>query len=236
MQLWLPMSEVRRIVAIASSRKDHSDPAAPARAVRLLRPLTEDGSAHEAHSGGATQCTCHRAGPYQVESTHSNGVTGVTMSETKKVYIPHAREDAPLVPALKDSFSHEGMDVRSSSINKGKPTDAQDEDRIKQELAAGVDWASTIIILLTPSTNESWWIPWLVKYAAEHGKHIIGLYVQGTDDVNLSEDFRQLGDAAIVGGQGARLVDTVRERLHVWDDPKSGKPRDPEFPVKRYSC
>jgi hypothetical protein len=52
---------------------------------------------------------------------------------------------------LKDLVKKGGLAVRDSSINKTNPNDAKDPDYIKaQILAPQIQWASTLIVYVTP--------------------------------------------------------------------------------------
>ena len=159
------------------------------------------------------------------------------MAAEKNVFISHVHEDDALLPQLKSLIERAGMVVRDASINSDKPNNAQNEDYIKREiLAPRIQWASTLVVLITHDTAQSWWVNWEIKYAVEQGKNIVGVFAQGATDADIPEELRRYGDAAIVGWQGQRVVDAINEKITGWDDPKSGVARSPEWPVARYTC
>ena len=146
-------------------------------------------------------------------------------------------EDDVLLPQLKGLIARAGMEVRDGSISSDKPNDAQNEDYIKREiLAPRIQWASTLVVLITHDTAQSWWVNWEVKYAVEQSKKVVGVFAQGATDADIPDELRRCGDAAIVGWQGERVVDAINGKIREWDNPQSGEARSPEWVVKRYSC
>lgn len=161
----------------------------------------------------------------------------MTMASTRNIFISHVHEDDDLLPKLKDLISQNGMDVRDGSINSQKPNNAHNEDYIKREiLAPRIQWASTLVVLISRDTAQSWWVNWEIKRAIDQGKTVVGVFVRGATDADVPEELQKCGDAVIVGWQGQRVVDAIEGKIHDWDDPLTGQPRAPEWRVKRYSC
>jgi len=159
------------------------------------------------------------------------------MPSEKNVFISHVHEDDALLPELKDLIARAGLEVRDGSINSDKPNAAQNEDYIKNEiLAPRIEWAGTLVVLITHDTADSWWVNWEIKHAAEQGKKVIGVFAQGATDADIPAELQRLGDTVVVGWQGQRVVDAINGNIIDWDDPVSGKPRSPEWKIKRYSC
>jgi hypothetical protein len=160
------------------------------------------------------------------------------MSDKKNIFISHVHEDDNLLPKLKDLISKAGMEVRDGSINSDKPNTAQNEGYIKREvLAPRIQWASTLVVLITHDTAQSDWVNWEIKHAVEQGKNVVGVFAQGATDADVPDELRKHGDAAVVGWQSERVVDAISGKIRGWDDPATGNPRaTPDWVVKRYSC
>ncbi len=159
------------------------------------------------------------------------------MSKTKNIFISHVHEDDDLLPKLKDLISRAGMEVRDGSINSDKPNDAKNEEYIKQKiLAPRIQWASTLVVLITHDTADSWWVNWEIERAVAEGKTVVGVYAQGATDADVPEALAKCGDAAIVGWQGDRVVDAINGKLQAWDDPTTGEARDRQWILKRHNC
>lgn len=159
------------------------------------------------------------------------------MAERKNIFISHVHEDDDLLPNLKDLIARAGMEVRDGSINSDKPNDAENEQYIKRDiLAPRIDWASTLIVLITHNTAESWWVDWEIKRAVQLGKRVIGVFAQGCTQADIPVELGKCGDAAIVGWQGNRVVDAINGNIADWDDPLTGTPRNAEWVIRRYRC
>lgn len=161
----------------------------------------------------------------------------MSMADNKNIFISHVHEDDELLPKLKELIGGAGMDVRDSSINSDKPNDATDPDYIKEKyLRPHIDWASTLVVLITHDTAQSDWVNWEIKYAIEQGKNVVGVFAQGATDADIPEELGKHA-VAIVGWQGDRVVDAINGKITGWDDPATGSPRTTgEWTVKRYSC
>lgn len=159
------------------------------------------------------------------------------MSDTKNIFISHVHEDDALLPKLKELIGRAGMEVRDGSVNSEKPNKARSEDYIKREiLAPRIDWASTLVVLITQDTAQSEWVNWEIEYAIEQGKTVVGVFAQGATDADIPEELGKHA-AAIVGWQGDRVVDAINGNVTGWDDPATGTPRTTgPWTVKRFSC
>lgn len=159
------------------------------------------------------------------------------MVDIKNVFISHVHEDDALVPNLKQLIERAGMVVRNGSVTSDRPNDAQNVEYIKREiLKPRIEWASTLVVLITHDTADSWWVNWEIQYAVQLGKRVVGVFAQGATDADIPEELGKCGDAAIVGWQGNRVIDAINGDIAEWDDPQSGKPRDPEWRIQRYKC
>jgi hypothetical protein len=159
------------------------------------------------------------------------------MTEIKNIFISHVHEDDDLVPRLKDLVERSGMIVRNGSITSDRPNDATNEEYIKREiLKPRIDWASTLVVIISHDTADSWWVNWEIQYAIQNGKRVVGVYAQGATDADIPEELGRCGDAAIVGWQGNRVIDAINGEISDWDDPVTGQPREPSWKIERYKC
>ncbi|MBI5850967.1 MAG: TIR domain-containing protein [Planctomycetes bacterium] len=160
------------------------------------------------------------------------------MADKKNIFISHVHEDDDLLPKLKELISKAGMEVRDGSINSDKPNNANNPDYIKEEyLKPRIDWASTLVVLITHDTAQSDWVNWEIHYAIEQGKQVVGVFAQGATDADIPEALRTHGDAAVVGWQSERVVDAINGKISDFDDPATGSPRTaPDYTVKRFNC
>jgi hypothetical protein len=158
-------------------------------------------------------------------------------ADMKNIFISHIHEDDALLTDLKGLITQAGMEVRDGSINSDKPNNAENEQYIKHEiLKPRIEWASTLVVLITQETAQHWWVNWEIKYAIQQGKKVVGVFARGATDSDIPEELDKCGDTVIVGWQGERVVDAINGKIVKWDNPQSGEPRSPEWTIKRYTC
>src|SRR3546814_10393730 len=89
------------------------------------------------------------------------------MADLKNVFISHVHEGDAGLQKLKDLLASKCMDVRDSSVHKGKFNVAKDHDYIKTGILAPlIKWAGTFICYVSPQTKNSVCVIWLVVFAA----------------------------------------------------------------------
>lgn len=154
--------------------------------------------------------------------------------EIKNVFISHVHEDDAGLADLKKLIAKGGLTVRDSSINSSKPNEARDRDYIKsQVLAPQIQWASTVLVYVTPKTKESEWVNWEIEYAEKLGKRVVGIYARGANDCDIPEALEKYADD-VRGWQSDGIVDAILGKTDEWHLP-TGELRDPR-PIKRFGC
>lgn len=97
-----------------------------------------------------------------------------------------------------------------SSINASRPNRAKDPDYIKHELLAPrIDWAGTVVVLISPETKDSEYVRWEIEYAARNDRRIVGVYTRGSADCDVPDGLEDYADA-IVNWNGDAIVDDPR--------------------------
>lgn len=155
------------------------------------------------------------------------------MSKVCNVFISHIHEDDADLQALKELLAKKGCDIRDSSIDKSKPNEASNPDYIKSEiLAPRINWAGTVVVLVSPDTHESEWVDWEIEYAEKADKRIVGVWAHGAKDCDLPQALDDYADA-IVGWHGDNVMEAILGK-DIWTDP-AGTPR-PTRTIAHYSC
>lgn len=155
-------------------------------------------------------------------------------SDTKNVFISHLHEDDAGLTDLKELVKKGGLTIRDSSINSSNPNNATDPDYIKtQILAPQIQWASTLLVYITPQTKNSEWVNWEIEYAEKLGKRIVGVYAHGAGECDIPEALEKYADD-VRGWQSEGIVDAILGNSNEWHSP-TGELRDPR-PIKRYGC
>lgn len=154
-------------------------------------------------------------------------------NDIKNVFISHIHEDDAGLPDLKDLVARHGLDVRDSSITSEKPNNAKTYDEIRRILEPQIEWASTLVVYVTPETKDSFWVNWEIEYANKLGKRIVGVWERGENQCEKPEALERHGDA-MVGWNGESIVDAITGESNAWYEPE-GKLKEYR-PIKRYSC
>lgn len=155
------------------------------------------------------------------------------MQDIKNVFISHVHEDDAGLGKLKDLLASKGMDIKDSSVHKGKFNDAKDPDYIKSGILAPlINWAGTFICYVSPLTRNSEWVNWEIEYAAKQGKRIVGVWQHGDSECELPDALKEYADA-MVGWNGDAIIDAINGK-DGWEKP-DGSPSD-FVPLKRHPC
>ncbi len=155
------------------------------------------------------------------------------MADIKNVFISHIHEDDAGLGKLKDLLASKGVEIRDSSIHKGKFNNATNPDYIKSELLAPqIQWAGTFICYISPETKQSDWVNWEIEYAAKQGKRIVGVWKYGEALCEVPEALKEYADA-VVGWNGDAIIDAINGQ-DGWQNP-DGSDFD-VVPLKRHPC
>lgn len=154
--------------------------------------------------------------------------------DIKNVFISHVHEDDDGLAKLKDLIERGGLTVRDSSINSTNPNNAKSPDYIKSSiLAPQIDWASTVLVYITPKTKQSEWVNWEIEYAEKKGKRIVGVYAHGASECDVPDALEKYADD-VRGWQSNGIIGAITGERNEWHTP-SGEQRRPR-PIKRFGC
>lgn len=152
----------------------------------------------------------------------------------KNIFVSHVHEDDKLLQSLKDLLTRNGYEIRDGSIDSSKPNEAKNPDYIKtQILTPRIEWASTMLVLISPQTHTSQWVEWEIEHANQKDKRIVGVWAQGGQDSDVPANLDKYADA-VVGWQADRVMDAITGKINNWFTP-DGRERSPR-PIDRYNC
>lgn len=154
--------------------------------------------------------------------------------QTRNVFISHIHEDDGGLTQFKDLAQKHGMTLRDSSITADKPNAARNPGYIKNKiLAPNIQWASVLVVYVTPETKDSPWVNWEIEYAQAQGMRIVGVWERGAKDCELPEALDRYGDA-MVGWNGEGIVDAINGDSDQWFN-QNGTMRNRRS-IPRHSC
>ena len=154
--------------------------------------------------------------------------------ELRNGFISHVHEDDDGLPRLKSLMENHGLVVRDGSITSDKFNRASNEEYIKtQILAPRINWASVLMVYISPETKNSKWVNWEIEYAHKQGKRIIGVWERGQRDCEIPEALDRYADA-VVGWNGESIIDAINGESDQWYN-KDGSEKDRRA-IKRFSC
>lgn len=157
--------------------------------------------------------------------------------EIKNIFVSHQHDDADKIEALKSLIGKHGIDMRDSSIYENKlKNNATNEQYIKQELIKPqMKWAGTVVVLIGKDTAKSDYVNWEIKTAAEMGKRIIGVFLQGAKEEDIPSELNEYGHN-LVGWNGEKIVRAIDGEDMDWEKP-DGSPRDNNYMgLSHYTC
>jgi hypothetical protein len=150
------------------------------------------------------------------------------------IFVSHIHEDDEHIASMKALLRERGFEVRDSSINETRPNEATNPDYIKAEiLGPRIDWASTLVVLISPETADSKWVAWEIEYAQKHDKRIVGVWTHGAAECDVPDALDEYADA-VVGWQADRIQGAICGDLNDWEQ-SDGAVR-PVREITRYGC
>ena len=139
--------------------------------------------------------------------------------EMRNVFVSHIHADDEGIDRIKAILGTQGMNVRNGSITSERPNSATSDDYIKyQILTPRIEWASILVVYISPETKDSKWVNWEIECAHKLGKRIVGVWEYGAKDCEIPEALTRYGDA-VVGWNGESIVDAINGESDDWRRP-----------------
>lgn len=158
-------------------------------------------------------------------------------SEIKNIFVSHQHNDADRIKDLQNLIGKHGISMRDSSIYEKKlKNNATNEQYIKQKLIKPqIQWAGTVVVLIGKDTAKSDYVNWEIKTAAEMGKRIVGVYLQGAKEEDIPQELKEYGDN-LVGWNGKKIVDAIKGEYLEWENPDGTPRKNNPMDLPRFQC
>lgn len=153
--------------------------------------------------------------------------------KSRNVFVSHIQEDESHIEKMYGLLKGAGFECRDSSITSASPNNATDEDYIKYKvISPQIEWASTVIVLITPETKNSKWVEWEIERANALGKHIIGVWAHGESGCDLPVALAKFADS-VVGWNAERIIAAINGQ-ESWECSDGSQMEERE--IKRIKC
>ncbi len=155
----------------------------------------------------------------------------------KNIFVSHQHNDADKIESFKNLIGNHGIDMRDSSIYENKlKNNAKNEQYIKQELIKPqMKWAGTVVVLIGKDTAKSDYVNWEIKTAAEMGKRIVGVYLQGAKKEDIPIELIENGNN-LVGWNGEKIVKAINGEDLEWENPDGSPRSNNPMDLPKYQC
>lgn len=157
--------------------------------------------------------------------------------DIKNIFVSHQHNDADKIIAFKNLIGRHGINMRDSSIYENKlKNNANNEQYIKQELIKPqMKWAGTIAVLIGKDTAKSDYVNWEIKTAAEMGKRIVGVFLQGAKEEDIPSELYEHGHN-LVGWNGNKIVRAINGENMEWENPDGTPQVSNPFNIPHFTC
>ena len=157
--------------------------------------------------------------------------------EIRNIFVSHQHNDADKIKDFQNLIGKHGVAMRDSSIYEKKlKNNATNEQYIKQKLIKPqIKWAGTVVVLVAKDTAKSDYVNWEIKTAAEMGKRIIGVYLQGAKEEDIPQELKEYGDN-LVGWNGEKIVAALNGEDFDWENPDGTLRKNNPMDLPRFQC
>ncbi len=156
------------------------------------------------------------------------------MATTNRIFVSHIYEDDEHIANMRRLLAEHGHEVEVSAVDSTSPNNATDEDYIKQSiLQPKIDWAGTMVVLISPGTKDSTWVDWEIEAAQKQDMRIVGVWVPGAAECDVPEGLTKYADA-VVGWQADRIEGAISGTVNNWTG-SDGNLRDRQL-IRQYGC
>jgi hypothetical protein len=156
------------------------------------------------------------------------------MADTNRIFVSHIHEDDEHIAGMRKLLVDNGHEVQVSAVDSTNPNKAADEGYIKQSiLGPKIDWAGTMVVLISPGTKDSKWVDWEIEEAQKQGMRIVGVWTHGSAECDVPEGLTRYADA-VVGWQADRIEGAISGTINDWTG-SDGKVRDRQQ-IRQHGC
>jgi hypothetical protein len=152
----------------------------------------------------------------------------------RRIFVPHVHEDDEFVDGLRQFLNRSGREADVSAIDSSSPNNANDPDYIMSTyIRPKVDWCEAIVVLISPSTQESDWVDKEIELAKQLERRVIGVWIPGSEGCRIPEGLQDYANAIVDWNEQA-ILDAIDGKINNIND-ASGQPIAPQE-ISRHNC
>lgn len=156
-------------------------------------------------------------------------------AKISNIFVSHYHSDSEHIEGMKNLMVKKNIQARDSSIYETKEkNNANSPDYIKSLIRPQIQWAGTVIALIGPKTSNSDWVNWELEYAAEKGKRIIGVFLNGATESDIPEALKANGDALVPWS--ADKISRAIDGEDIWEGPGGISGNSSVSDISRGTC
>jgi hypothetical protein len=148
-----------------------------------------------------------------------------------KVVVLHTRDADPTALNLDSIIGEAGCSVRYVCV--GDQTLDGSAESGCEKFTTDLDWATTLIVLITPDATENPCLNWLINYSKQENKRVIALWHSASEQPHLPDSLDGHADA-IMPVTGERVRAAICGDFNDWENP-DGSPYQPRE-ISRHRC
>lgn len=112
-------------------------------------------------------------------------------SGKRNVFISFAYEDIGTVNLLRGQARNANVPLVFNDWSVSEPIDSERAVYIKQKISERISQCSVTVVFLSELTAKSSWVRWEIEQSIKQGKHVIGVYPQGSPPSALPSGFEE---------------------------------------------
>jgi hypothetical protein len=139
------------------------------------------------------------------------------------VVVLYTRDVEPRGLNLDAVIGRVGCSIRYVCVDSSTAEAPEDIDC--ERFAGDVDWATTLVVLITATASHTLCVDWIIQYSQRSNKRVVGIWASGAERSLMPNGLDNHADA-VVPAQSGNLVQAVCGGFDGWEHP-DGTPYEP---------
>jgi hypothetical protein len=131
------------------------------------------------------------------------------MTGKRNVFISFSYEDIGVVNLLRGQARNDNVPLVFNDWSVSEPIDSERSPYIKQKISERISQCSATVVFLSDSAAKSSWVDWEIEQTVKQGKHVIGVFPQGSEPTTKPPAFERHGIRAVAWPQLAEAIHSL---------------------------